>query len=196
MLFQSPKNKAALVDALTAAGIITQNTQRQAIIQSVEKGVATTVNTRQSSESLIDMNKRALVEIRAQLVQPQPAREPYTSQDIAEARKTSFDMDVQKRQEEFDSFMKRDTPQGMDFSDTLDKPIGSEMDALLAEATSRRELDMTPNNVKLTHSTSSTHDNNSNTTAIMAKMNSLETKVNTIEDLLRTLIAAVNKQDS
>ena len=55
---------------------------------------------------------------------------------------------------------------------------------------------MTPNNVQLTHSTSSTHDNNSNTTAIMAKLNSLETKVNTIEDLLRTLIAAVNKQDS
>ena len=196
MLFQSPKNKAAIVDALTAAGIITKHTQRQAIIQAVEKGIATTIRTRQSTESLIDMNKRAIIDIRGQLIQPQAAREPYTSQDIADARKASFDMDVQKRQEEFDSFMKRDTPQGMDFSDTLDKPIGSEMDALLAQAASRRELDMNPHNIKLSSPSDSVNSANDNNTTVLAKINSIEAKVNTIEGLLHKLIATIDKQDS
>ena len=190
--FQSPSNKAVLVDALTAAKVITHDTQKHIIIKAVEEGVATTVRSTQPSESLVDMNKRALVDIRSRLLQP-PTREPYTAQDIADARTTSFDTDLHKRQEEFDSFMKRDTPQGMDFSDTLDKPIGSEMDSLLAEAASRRELDMNPHNIKLTPPSSSAHNNDHSDTAIIAKMNSLETKVNTIEELLRKLIVTIDK---
>ena len=84
----------------------------------------------------------------------------------------------------------------MDFSDTLDKPIGSEMDALLAQAASRRELDMNPHNIKLSSPSDSVNSANDNNTTVLAKINSIEAKVNTIEGLLHKLIATIDKQDS
>ena len=196
-LFDNPGNKAILVDALSAAGVITAATPGQKIFTTVEEVTNAILSTIKPTDKLVDLNKRALVEIRQKLLggeptlphsREEPTRQPHSAQDIADARKQTFNSDLEQRQKEFEQFMQRDTPADMDFSDKRDKPLGAEMDTLLAEAASRRKIDMNPNEVRLTHSGENNTGNSTSDTVILAKIESIDAKVTSIEVLLRKLI--------
>jgi hypothetical protein len=71
-----------------------------------------------------------------QLPQPPPL---ITSTEITEQRQKVFNNVLQTKKNEFDSMMNKNVPNKIDFSDIADKPIGSEMDKILAETIAWRE---------------------------------------------------------
>lgn len=68
--------------------------------------------------------------------QPPPL---ITSTEITEQRQKVFNNILQTKKNEFDSMMNKNIPNKIDFSDVPDKPIGSEMDKILAETIAWRE---------------------------------------------------------
>jgi hypothetical protein len=66
-----------------------------------------------------------------------------TSEDIKNSRKSKFEEDYSKKENEFKSAMAQPTPVPVDFSDKKDEPI-SEMEKLIAETISQRNLEINP----------------------------------------------------
>lgn len=104
------------------------------------------INTTHSG-TVMEMNKEAMRAIVNKL-EPLKTRveeipRPASQAQVKEQRAIEFDNSLKSRQEEFTGLINAAKPQRIDFSDgTEDKPIGSEMDRLLAEATARREREL------------------------------------------------------
>ena len=67
--------------------------------------------------------------------------EPITSSEIIGLRREQFSDSLKNKQSEFDTFMKRETPSDIDFSDKLDEPIKN-LDSMMSQAMASREIDM------------------------------------------------------
>ena len=102
--------------------------------------------------SLIEMNKAAIMRVNNRLnplrVQQQqqqnPSPEPpklVTAAEISANRQEQFSDNLNERQRQFDEMMVSKKPEDVDFSDNSaeEKPIGSEMDDMLAKMMARRE---------------------------------------------------------
>ncbi len=63
----------------------------------------------------------------------------YSAAEIAQNRQKVFENELQHKKKEFDSMNSTPVPAKIDFSDSLDSPIGSEMDKILAEQIALRE---------------------------------------------------------
>jgi hypothetical protein len=66
----------------------------------------------------------------------------YTSQEIQAERKTQFENDLTRKQGEFTRAMTVPVPEIPNFSEELDKPIGSAMDDLIAKTLAERNYDI------------------------------------------------------
>jgi len=110
--------------------------------------------------SLVDLNKKYILLIHNHIKQNylhqqskikihnEPIKELITYEDIQTERKSHFDRDFVKRQEEFENSMKIKTPQVPDFSDKRsDSPI-KEMDKILAEMRTQRNYEVEQINKK------------------------------------------------
>ena len=196
--FDSRQNKAMLVEVLARAGVIKNDTPQQEIINAVDSSVIYVVQTHPSGGDLISLNKLALKMIKEKLSQSTPViqapkqniveRQPYTAKDIAEQRKNQFDNELEQRQNEFNNFMKRETPQGLTFSDEMDKPIGSEMDSLIEKAVAARNIDMEPNQVKLKE----INEQNSHSQSHVS--GNIEKRLESIESLLQKIWNKLNPE--
>lgn len=71
--------------------------------------------------------------------QPPPL---ITTGDITEQRQKVFNKVLETKQSEFNSLMNKNIPDKIDFSDNPDKPIGSEMDKMIAETIAWREKEL------------------------------------------------------
>jgi hypothetical protein len=104
------------------------------------------INTTNSG-TVMEMNKAAMRAIVNKL-EPLKTRaeeipRPASQERMKEQRALEFDSSLKNRQDEFTELINAAKPQRIDFSDgSEDKPIGSEMDRLLAEATARREREL------------------------------------------------------
>ena len=196
--FDSRQNKAMLVEVLARAGVIKNDTPQQEIINAVDSSVIYVVQTHPSGGDLISLNKLALKMIKEKLSQSPPViqapkqniveRQPYTAKDIAEQRKNQFDNELEQRQHEFNNFMKRETPQGLTFSDEMDKPIGAEMDLLIEKAVAARNIDMEPNQVKLKEI------NEQNSHSQSHVNGNIEKRLESIESLLQKIWNKLNPE--
>ena len=196
--FDSRQNKAMLVEVLARAGVIKNDTPQQEIINAVDSSVIYVVQTHPSGGDLISLNKLALKMIKEKLSQSPPViqapkqniveRQPYTAKDIAEQRKNQFDNELEQRQHEFNNFMKRETPQGLTFSDEMDKPIGAEMDSLIEKAVAARNIDMEPNQVKLKEI------NEQNSHSQSHVNGNIEKRLESIESLLQKIWNKLNPE--
>ena len=65
----------------------------------------------------------------------------YTSEDIQAERKNLFDMELTKKQQEFNNAMNVPIPELPKFSDTLDKPIG-DMEELISRTLAERKYEI------------------------------------------------------
>jgi hypothetical protein len=65
-----------------------------------------------------------------------------TSKDVSTQRQQQFKDGFDKKKEEFTSMFGNKPPSTIDFSDKLDKPIGSEMEDMLAATIARRNNDL------------------------------------------------------
>ena len=78
----------------------------------------------------------------AQHQQQQQAPPLITTGDITEQRQKVFNKVLENKQSEFNSLMNSNIPDKIDFSDNADKPIGSEMDKMIAETIAWREKEL------------------------------------------------------
>jgi hypothetical protein len=78
----------------------------------------------------------------SQNTQNTPNKQLYTSQEIQDERKTQFENDLTRKQNEFTRAMSVPVPEIPKFGEDLDKPIGSAMDELIAKTLAERNYDI------------------------------------------------------
>ena len=67
----------------------------------------------------------------------------YRAEDIQKERQSAFNMELKKKEEEMSSIIKLKKPDEINFSDDVyDKPIGDDMERLLAETLASREREL------------------------------------------------------
>jgi hypothetical protein len=71
-----------------------------------------------------------------------PNKQLYTSQEIQAERKSQFENDLTRKQNEFTRAMSVPVPEIPKFGEDLDKPIGSAMDELIAKTLAERNYDI------------------------------------------------------
>jgi len=98
---------------------------------------------------LVQLNKQFITNF-MMVLQPQPPVVPqntpnkqlYTSQEIQDERKSQFENDLTRKQNEFTRAMSVPVPEIPKFSEDLDKPIGSAMDELIAKTLAERNYEI------------------------------------------------------
>ena len=147
MSFTSQDNKRLLwglmSDSNVFAGI--PDTKVEEVKQLFEKEILDISNT---SSNLLDKNKKILLSMNTKLnylrvsnipQQTQNQNELVTSKDIAQERREKMNSKLQNKQEEFNKLITAEKPKEIDFADNAEeKPIGSEMDNLLADMMEKR----------------------------------------------------------
>jgi hypothetical protein len=126
------------------------------------KGFFETEKTK--TNNLVDINKRYIMLIlnhikktytqqmpnKIKILDEPPTKEFITAEELQNERKSQFDKDLNKRQEEFENIMAVKAPPAPNFLDKYDdKPIG-EMDKIIKDMTAKRNYDVeqiTKNNV-------------------------------------------------
>ena len=108
------------------------------------------------TSSLVDINKKYIMLIlnhikktytqqmpnKIKILDETPSKEIITAEELHNERKSQFDKDLFKRQEEFENIMVVKSPPLPNFLDKYeDKPIG-EMDKIIKEMTSKRNYDV------------------------------------------------------
>ena len=96
----------------------------------------TALNKRVISEMMGEVEKYKHVE--KQYVEKQYVEKQYVEKQYVEKQQDIFQEEINNKKNEFDKFSKP-VPAKIDFSDTMDKPIGSEMDKILAKQIALRE---------------------------------------------------------
>ena len=97
---------------------------------------------------LVQLNKQFITNfmtvMRSQQLVPQvqPNKQLYTSQEIQAERKSQFENDLTRKQNEFTRGMSVPVPEIPKFSEDLDKPIGSAMDELIAKTLAERNYEI------------------------------------------------------
>ena len=93
------------------------------------------------SDNLTALNKRVISEMMGEVEKykhVEKQQDIYNTADLAQRKQAIFQEEIKNKQNEFDKFSKP-VPAKIDFSDTMDKPIGSEMDKILAKQIALRE---------------------------------------------------------
>ena len=106
--------------------------------------------------SLVDINKKYIMLIlnhikktytqqmpnKIKILDEPPAKEIITAEELQNERKSQFDKDLNKRQEEFENIMSVKAPPVPNFLDKYeDRPIG-EMDKIIKDMTAKRNYDV------------------------------------------------------
>ena len=147
--FISESNKKLIWNILEQNGTFNKLTQEQKNeVASRFNNIVNEIENTDSKETTINKNKSLILKITEvsntlynSTIHAQ-SQVPITSQDIADVRQTQFTDSLKAKQDEFNTFMKKETPDEINFSDKLDKPIGSELDSMLSDAMARREMDL------------------------------------------------------
>ena len=90
----------------------------------------------------IERNYTQKVPNKLKILDENPIKEIITAEELHNERKSQFEKDLVKRQEEFEGFINVKTPPVPEFSDKLsDKPI-SDMDRIIKEMTTNRNYEV------------------------------------------------------
>ena len=145
--FAENSNKSMIWNMLLENGTFNKltNEQKPQITDNFDKIVAE-INSTEPNETLVNKNKSLILKITevANTIynsSPSTKSEPITSSEIIGLRREQFSDSLKNKQSEFDTFMKRETPSDIDFSDKLDEPIRN-LDSMISQAMASREIDM------------------------------------------------------
>ena len=147
--FISESNKKLIWNILEQNGTFNRLSQEQKNeVSSRFNNIVNEIEMTDSKETIMNKNKNLILKITEvsntlynSTINTQSSI-PITSQDIADVRQTQFTDSLKAKQDEFNTFMKKETPDEINFSDKLDRPIGSELDSMLSDAMARREMDL------------------------------------------------------
>lgn len=148
--FAENSNKSMIWNMLLENGTFNKltNEQKPQITENFDKIVGE-INSAEPNETLVNKNKSLILKITEVAntmynSSPMTKSTPITSSEIINLRQEQFSDSLKNKQTEFDTFMKRETPSDIDFSDKLDKPIGN-LDSMMSHAMASREIDMNMN---------------------------------------------------
>ena len=82
---------------------------------------------------------RGTASVGARMFKEQPQAPRGTSREVSEQRQKLFQKGLESRQNDFSGMMNKRIPDTIDFSDESDKPIGAEMDNMVANFITDRE---------------------------------------------------------
>ena len=150
--FKSTKNKGFLWNLMLEADVFggVPPEKKDSVVNIFEEVInAVGFN---NTGNLIEMNKAVIMRVNTRLdplrekgqQQPVHSNEPpklVTSAELSASRQEKFASNLSERQKQFDDMMVSKKPDEVDFSDKDDheKPIGDEMDDMLAKMMTRRE---------------------------------------------------------
>ena len=159
--FSSNENKALLWNMLSTHGAFNglPASSGDIIKDQFERTVKNISESKSPlSSSLVDLNKMTLSAMMRDLesfrqgppkpTPPQRELSLVSAAAIQEQKQAVFQQGLTNKQTEFNTFMVNPIPPKIDFTDKnseIDKPLGSEMDRLLAEAMAKREMDLNVN---------------------------------------------------
>jgi hypothetical protein len=145
--FAENSNKSMIWNLLLENGTFNKltNEQKPQITDNFDK-IVEEINSTEPNETLVNKNKRLILKITEAAntmynSSPITKSEPITSSEIIGLRREQFSDSLKNKQSEFDTFMKRETPSDIDFSDKLDEPIVN-LDSMISQAMASREIDM------------------------------------------------------
>lgn len=146
--FTSIKNKAFLWDLMRNNNMFqTVPESKAGIVKDIfEKKIATIGLQIMPTDQLVQLNKRVIsemVNVFAQEVVEPPLQIIYNSAELLQQRQSKFDMEFKQKQSEFEKINNKPMPSKIDFTDKIeDKPIGADMDKILAEQIAWREREL------------------------------------------------------
>ena len=146
--FTSIKNKAFLWDLMRNNNMFqTVPESKAGLVKDIfDKKIATIGLQITPTDQLVQLNKRVIsemVNVFAQEVVEPPLQIIYNSAELLQQRQSKFDMELKQKQSEFEKINNKPTPSKIDFTDKIeDKPIGADMDKILAEQIAWREREL------------------------------------------------------
>lgn len=146
--FTSIKNKAFLWDLMRNNNMFqTVPESKAGLVKDIfEKKIATIGLQITTNDQLVQLNKRVIsemVNVFAQEVVEPPLQIIYNSAELLQQRQSKFDMEFKQKQTEFEKINNKPMPTKIDFTDKIeDKPLGADMDKILAEQIAWREREL------------------------------------------------------
>jgi len=146
--FTSIKNKAFLWDLMRNNNMFqTVPESKAGLVKDIfDKKIATIGLQITPTDQLVNLNKRVIsemVNVFAQEVVEAPLQIIYNSAELLQQRQSKFEMELKQKQSEFEKINSKPTPTKIDFTDKIeDKPLGADMDKILAEQIAWREREL------------------------------------------------------
>jgi hypothetical protein len=157
--FNTPQNKGVIWNLMFEGGVFQGINDSR--VQSVKDDFDAKVNDIEArnpgSENLTDLNKAVITEMMndvkkyktaqptagskktAPANQERPGVPRGTAKEVSDQRQKQFQKGLETRQNDFSDMMNEGKPDTIDFSDKNDKPIGAEMDNMVASFIAARE---------------------------------------------------------
>ena len=142
------QNKAFLWNLMYEKGIFKEIQEKYLteVKKDFENKIILIKKTAHHDSTLTDLNKAIIIgmiqELNKYKYKNEPKRVPITSAELSQQNQQKFKTNLEALQTEFSSALQIQKPIDINFSDTLDKPIGSEMDNMLASAIAMRENEL------------------------------------------------------
>ena len=146
--FDKQNNKAFLWNLMYEKNLFKdiQDKHVENVKMDFEEKIKEIKRTATSNTTLIQLNKKVISEMVDKLNKYkypiEPRRVPITAEEVSQQNQLKFKTNLESLQTEFANSIRLQKPTDIDFSDVLDKPIGSEMDNMLATAIAMRENDL------------------------------------------------------
>ena len=118
-------------------------------IQAILEDTINNIEATQSSYDLMAKNKMAMEELIFKInteknkpVKSSKVQMIYTSDDLSKERKDNFNNKLKQQQDNLNTYINPKVPEEPKFKDDGDKPIGDDMDRLIAERMANREREL------------------------------------------------------
>ena len=152
MEFNSNNNKGLIWGLLQESNIFQGIDDKQfPKIKAILEDTINNIEATQSTNDLMTKNKMAMEELifkinteKNRKVKSSKVQMIYTSDDLSKQREDNFNSKLKQQQDNLNTYINPKTPEEPKFKDDGDKPIGGDMDRLIAErmASRERELDI------------------------------------------------------
>lgn len=146
--FSSNENKGLLWNLMYESGVFHDiPSEMVANVKTIlDKEISSIENY---SGTILEKNKKVVTGVVNKLVQLRsqgattPSRQLVTADELSKLRQETFGKDLERRQKEYGELMGTKQPDAVDFSiQNSDKPIGEEMNKILADTMSRRAREL------------------------------------------------------
>lgn len=150
MEFNSNNNKGLIWGLLQESNIFQGIDDKQfPKIQAILEDTINNIEATQSSYDLMAKNKMAMEELILKInteknkpVKSSKVQMIYTSDDLSKERKDNFNNKLKQQQDNLNTYINPKVPEEPKFKDDGDKPIGDDMDRLIAERMANREREL------------------------------------------------------